>query len=100
MEGELKTRYTHAAYYGARMRAFRKSLGMSLKEVAGKANLSYQYLASVEKGEVNTPIETLAKIAEALNTSLDVIIAGKRSATYAATLRALADELDQLAAVS
>lgn len=92
--------YEHAARCGERIRHLRERQELGLKELATKAGISFQYLSRIEKGEVNTPIETLGKIATGLGMTLEVLMSGKRTINYADTLRALADELDHLAAVS
>ena len=60
-------RYKHAAVCGAMIRDLRKERRFSLKELAKKSGLPYQYLSRIERGEVNTPLETLAIIAQALD---------------------------------
>ena len=89
-------KYRHAARCGERIRELREQRRDGLKEVAAKAGLSFQYLSRVEKGEVNTPIETLARIAEALNVSLEALICGeeRQPLTLGDTLRVLAEKFD------
>jgi transcriptional regulator with XRE-family HTH domain len=56
--------------YGELIRQIRKEKGITLKKLADLSRLSYQYLSNVERGEVNTPIETLATIFDALGVSM------------------------------
>jgi transcriptional regulator with XRE-family HTH domain len=70
----MTTYYPHAGACGERLRRRRELQAASLKDVAQKARLSYQYLSRVEKGEVNTPIETLVRIAEALEMPLAEVL--------------------------
>lgn len=74
METSVRTRYAQAAACGARARALRRGRHLSLKELAAQVGISYQYLANVEKGEVNTPIETLARIAAALEVPMEQVV--------------------------
>jgi transcriptional regulator with XRE-family HTH domain len=67
-------RYENAAFCGARIRKRRKEQGLSLKALAKKADMSFQYLSQVEKGTVNTPIETLGSVAHALEIPLNELV--------------------------
>jgi transcriptional regulator with XRE-family HTH domain len=55
---------------GQRIRERRQLLGISLRELAGKTELSAAFLSQVERGQANTSISSLRRIAAALDTSL------------------------------
>ena len=59
-------RYESAIQCGERVRTLRKQLGYTLEEVGEKAGFSGAQIYLVEKGRINTPVETLARIAQAL----------------------------------
>ena len=63
-----------AARAGSRLRAERQAQHLSLKEVAGRVGISFQELSSIERGKINTPIETLHRIATALGLILDDVV--------------------------
>lgn len=52
---------------GAKIKAIRNDYGLSLREVADKAGITYQSLNLIENGKCNTGIINLYKIARALN---------------------------------
>lgn len=60
------TRYERAAACGERIRKHRKQKGWSLKYLAAMSGFGFAYLANIEKGYINIPIETLMTIADAL----------------------------------
>jgi transcriptional regulator with XRE-family HTH domain len=68
-----KAIYPHALVYGELIRHLRQGKGITLKDLADLSRLSYQYLSNVERGEVNTPIETLVTIFAALEMPLPAI---------------------------
>ena len=52
---------------GKRIRELRKAEGWTQTELAAKVgDLNYRYIGAVERGEVNTTVDTLQKIAQAL----------------------------------
>ncbi len=55
---------------GARLRARRTGLGMTLAEVAEKAELSIPYVSNLERGRGNPTIDALRAIAAALDVSV------------------------------
>jgi len=61
-----KERYTSAAACGAKLAEIRKAQGWTLRDIADKTGFSPQQIFLVEKGEINTPVETLARITQAL----------------------------------
>ncbi len=58
------------AKIGERVRARRQELGSSLRDLARKTGLTASFLSQVETGQANTSINSLRRIAEALNTSI------------------------------
>jgi transcriptional regulator with XRE-family HTH domain len=55
---------------GERIRARRQQLGSSLRELARKTDLTASFLSQVETGQANPSINSLRRIAEALNVSI------------------------------
>lgn len=51
---------------GKNVRAIRNSKGLSMEAVANEANIEYRQLGRIERGEGNTTIISLLKIADAL----------------------------------
>ena len=51
---------------GAKVRELRASKGMSMEQLANAAEMEYKQLSRIERGEVNTSISRVAKLAEAL----------------------------------
>lgn len=56
---------------GKRIKSVRNGSGLTQKELAMRANMSRSYLADVESDRYNPSLDTLVKIADALNTSVD-----------------------------
>ena len=52
--------------FGARVRAFRKELGLSQERLAHDAGIHPTYLSSVERGERNVALINLLRLARAL----------------------------------
>ncbi len=69
------TRYASAERIGARVRAIRKQQKMTTTALAKKIGCSQQQICAVELGRINTPVEMLAHIAEALGVSLAALFA-------------------------
>lgn len=55
-------------YFGAKIREARERTGLTQQEVATKAGLQRTSITNVEAGRQRTPIETMMKIADVLNT--------------------------------
>jgi transcriptional regulator with XRE-family HTH domain len=55
---------------GARIKALRKSRGFSQEQLAEKSEITPKYLSRLEVGQQSPSIETLGKLAEALNVEL------------------------------
>jgi transcriptional regulator with XRE-family HTH domain len=61
--------YRDAQMCGARIRHVREAKQLTLKELAAKTGFTHANLSKVENGRINTPIETLTRIARALGVS-------------------------------
>ncbi|MGC9397453.1 MAG: helix-turn-helix domain-containing protein [Anaerolineae bacterium] len=55
---------------GTRIKRQRKQLGLSLRALAKKTNLTASFLSQVERGKTNASIDSLRRIAEALDVSM------------------------------
>lgn len=51
---------------GLQIRSVRKANGLTQEELAEKAELSYKYIGELERGQVNVSIDSLQRIADAL----------------------------------
>ena len=61
---------------GRKIRALRKAAGMSLRDLAGEADLDYTYLSKIERGKSPSPsTEALIRIADALDADADRLLA-------------------------
>ncbi len=56
--------------FGKRMKELRKNLGLSQDELAEKVDISSKYLSRIEMGQHFPSIDTLVKLANALNVEL------------------------------
>jgi transcriptional regulator with XRE-family HTH domain len=63
-------RYDEAQQIGRRLKRLRESQALSLQELAPRVGLTHQHLSKIERGIVNTPIETISRVAKALGSSL------------------------------
>jgi transcriptional regulator with XRE-family HTH domain len=61
---------------GARIRAFREELGLGQEAMALEAGLHRTYITSLERGMRNPSLETLARVATALEVDLSVLVEG------------------------
>lgn len=58
------------AYIGQRIRDRRQELGLSIRELGRRTDLTASFLSQVELGQANTSISSLRKIADALEVSM------------------------------
>ena len=56
---------------GNKVRKVRISKGLSMEATANEANMEYRQLSRIERGEINTTITSLAKIADALKVNIN-----------------------------
>lgn len=68
---EVKTVSKIAQLVGERIRFFRKGYGLSQEQLAFKAGLNPSYMGQVERGEKSPTIDSLEKIATALDVTLE-----------------------------
>jgi XRE family transcriptional regulator, regulator of sulfur utilization len=61
---------------GENIRAQRKRSGLSQEELAEKAALHPVYVGSVERGQENVSIDSLARIAKAMKVSVAALVSG------------------------
>lgn len=59
---------------GERVRQIRIAKGLSQEEVANNADIPINQIGRIERGEINPTISTLHAIAEALNTTLALLV--------------------------
>jgi transcriptional regulator with XRE-family HTH domain len=62
---------------GARIRAERRRLDLTQEKLAEMADISESFMGHIERGGRTLSIETLAKIANALNLSIEYILCGE-----------------------
>jgi DNA-binding XRE family transcriptional regulator len=56
------------------LRVWREHRGLTLKELADKAQVSAPFLSQIEKGQREGSVETMRKLADALKISVDDLI--------------------------
>lgn len=59
--------------FGAAIRLHRSKLGISQEELAERAGLHRTYVSDVERGARNVSLESIQRLAEALEVSLSVL---------------------------
>jgi len=62
--------------FGAQVRHFRTSRGLSQTAFAVACKLDPNYIGGVERGERNPTLENIAKIAKALKVPVSLLVAG------------------------
>lgn len=62
--------------FGARVKQLRKQRHWTQKELANRLDIRYQLLNKYEGGQHIPPAETLIRLAEALQTSVDYLLTG------------------------
>lgn len=81
MMKEIKT------LFGKRMKELRNNMGLSQNELAEKSNISSKYLSRIEMGQHFPSINTLIKLADALNVELKDFFEFAHEATSTGELR-------------
>jgi transcriptional regulator with XRE-family HTH domain len=76
-----------AGLVGENIRQLRKKRGLSQEQLAFRADINASYMGQVERGEKNPTIDVLSKIANALQTPLEILVNVSSSPV-------LADDLD------
>ena len=65
---------------GKRIRELRKLCGLTQEELGEKANLNYKFIGELERGKVNVSLDSLFRIAKALEVHVsDLFRKGKAS---------------------
>jgi transcriptional regulator with XRE-family HTH domain len=64
--------------FGAAVRRIRKECGMSQEELALRCDIDRSYMGSIERGEQNSGLLHIARIAQALNTKIETLMANAR----------------------
>lgn len=59
--------------FGDNLRRIRKEKGLSMEFVANEAEIEYRQLGRIERGEINTTIISLLRIAEILKVDMKVL---------------------------
>ena len=65
---------------GKNIRTIRNSKGLSMEALANEANIEFRQLGRIERGEGNTTVASLVKIADALKVDVGVFFLAKRTA--------------------
>jgi transcriptional regulator with XRE-family HTH domain len=76
-----------SASVGERIRVARQQKGWTQVELAAAAALSSNYVARLERGELGASLFVAAKLAEALDVTLDVLVPSQGALVRAATKR-------------
>lgn len=79
---------------GNKLLAIRKKCGLTQSEVAEAANLSDRTYADIERGAVNTRIETILKICDVLQITPDAILT-EENPKFTAKQSELLEQLDK-----
>ena len=64
--------------FGSSVRAWRSRLGISQEELAGRAGLHRTYICDVERGARNVTLQSIEKLAKALEISVSTLLAYPR----------------------
>lgn len=64
---------------GARVREFRLRRGLSQEDLAGAVNVTASFIGQIERGEKIASLNTVSKLANALDTTMDYIALGVRN---------------------
>ena len=64
----------HREIVGSNIRTCRTNAGLTLEELAEKAEMSWPYLSEVERGRENISLDKLARLAQALNVRLSKFV--------------------------
>ncbi len=64
----------HREIVGKNIRACRANAGLTLEELAEKADMSWPYLSEIERGRENISLDKLARLARALYVTLSKLL--------------------------
>lgn len=62
-----------AKIVGERLRSYRNRAGLSQDELAEKSGLHHTYIGQLERGEKNATLESIEKVAKALDLPLEIL---------------------------
>jgi len=68
--GRMAHAAKHRVIVGKNIRACRTHAGLTLEQLAEKADLSWPYLSEIERGRENISLDKLVRLAQALNVTL------------------------------
>lgn len=60
--------------FGQRLRELRRARGWTLEDLGEEADLAWNYVAQVERGERNISIDNMAALADAMGTTLSILL--------------------------
>jgi transcriptional regulator with XRE-family HTH domain len=73
------------AAFGQRLRALREKAGLSQEQLAERADLHWTYISGMERGRRNPGLNTLGRLARALNLSIEELLTGVEDHTRPAS---------------
>ena len=79
---------------GQRIRMLRMKSGLTQEQLAEASDLSVPYLSHIERGSKRASLETLVRVAEALDVTVDRLLSGIQPADRDAFLPDLQELLD------
>ncbi len=71
----MSAKLAHRVALGAAVRAARKQLGLTMEQLAERADLHWTYVGGIERGERNPSYDALVRLATALDTPLSQLLA-------------------------
>lgn len=90
------TRFNYAAV-GERIRYRRKALSLTQEQLSEMAEISTSFLGHIERGTRIASLETLVRIADALDTDLNALVSPRNRDTDKSERRLLAEILTLIA---
>lgn len=70
---QIQTENIYLKKVGSNLRRLRKEKGLTMEAVANEAEIEYRQLGRIERGEINTTILSLLKIAKVLGIEMSVV---------------------------
>ena len=64
----------HRLIVGKNLRACRTHAGLTLEQLAEKADMSWPYLSEIERGRENISLDKLVRLAQALDVKLATLV--------------------------
>lgn len=81
MAGTGKGATPRQRLFGDRLRARRQELGLSQEALAHRASINRTYIASLENGDRNPSLNTIARLAAALDVDAAELVRGVQAVT-------------------